>query len=77
MVEFGRFLVYGGVFLTLLGALICYAPWMLGWFGKLPGDFKVQTARITLFLPVTSMILLSILISVGAQVLSRIFPAGR
>lgn len=47
----------------VIGVIVKWAPGLLSWFGQLPGDIHIQTARGELFIPFTSMILTSIAIS--------------
>lgn len=49
-----------GVILVGLGAVLRWAPWLLSWFGNLPGDIRHEGERTSVFIPITSMILISI-----------------
>ena len=57
------FLILGAVF-VVIGVALTYAPWLLNWFGKLPGDINIKTESGRVFVPVTSMIIISILLTV-------------
>jgi hypothetical protein len=59
----GRALILAGLLLLVLGILLSIAPGLFGWFGHLPGDIRREGEHGTLFIPVTSMIILSIVIS--------------
>jgi hypothetical protein len=52
-----------GAVLLLLGFVINYAPWLINWFGKLPGDIRIQNEHSFVFIPITSMILVSLLLT--------------
>ena len=56
------FIVLGGALLTL-GVVLLYAPWLISWFGNLPGDIRIEKENSKVFIPITSMILLSVLLS--------------
>lgn len=58
-----KMLIIAGLSLAVLGALLHFVPWMLDWFGKLPGDIRIQSGQTRIFIPITSMIVISILIS--------------
>lgn len=58
--EAGRGLVLLGVLLVLLGLVLLYAPKLLGWFGHLPGDIRLERDGFRLYFPFTSMLLLSL-----------------
>lgn len=60
---FGKLLATLGVALVVIGLVVSYAPWLINWFGKLPGDIRIEDERRFVFIPVTSMIIISIIIS--------------
>jgi membrane protein implicated in regulation of membrane protease activity len=51
-----------GVLLLIIGAL-AWAGW-LSWFGRLPGDIRVERSNTRFYMPITSMIILSVVLSV-------------
>lgn len=56
----GRMIVTAGIILLVLGLTIQYAPWLVNWFGKLPGDIRIDHERTKVYVPITSMILISL-----------------
>jgi len=58
----GKILVAVGVILIVLGTL-CTLGGKIPWFGRLPGDIYIQKKNFTLFFPITTSILISILLS--------------
>ncbi len=73
MQEFGKYIFIAGLLLALIGLVI----WGLGdrfaWFGKLPGDIRVVRENFRFYMPITSMVLLSIVLSGLLWVLQRFF----
>ena len=63
-------IVLGSVIL-IIGILLEYAPFLLNWFGKLPGDIRVKGENSLFFMPITSMIILSIVLSIVANLFFR------
>lgn len=55
-----RLLIITGCILIGVGLAWHYAPWMLDWFGKLPGDIRIESERGRVCIPITSMIITSI-----------------
>jgi hypothetical protein len=54
-----------GVALIVIGVLVAAVGLALLLFGRqLPGDFLVQRGRFTVFVPITTMVLLSLLLTV-------------
>lgn len=62
-------LVTIGIVLIVVG-LAAMRGW-LGWFGNLPGDVRVQRENMQLYIPLVSMLLISILFSVLSYVIRR------
>ncbi len=58
-----RWIITTGVVLVVIGITLHFAPWVITWFGHLPGDIHIKTGRSEIFIPVTSMIIVSILLT--------------
>jgi len=61
--DWGRVLLVLGLLLAAAGAVLLFAGRIPG-LGRLPGDLVVQRGRWTLYFPVTTMILISIVLTV-------------
>ena len=61
---FGKLLAVIGVALVVIGLMITYAPWLINWFGKLPGDIRIEDEKKWVFIPITSMFLVSIILTI-------------
>jgi hypothetical protein len=66
-----------GLLLLGLGALVAVAGLVtywggFSWFGRLPGDIRYQSESTRVFVPITSMILLSILLTLALNVIRRV-----
>lgn len=66
-----KLLIGIGLTIVAIGLALRYAPWLLSWFGKLPGDINVQRDNARIFVPITSMIIVSIVISVIINIFFR------
>jgi hypothetical protein len=66
-----KWLILAGAILIVVGAVAQFAPWLLNWFGKLPGDIRIETASGNLFIPVTSMLIVSIVLTVLVNLFNR------
>jgi hypothetical protein len=62
MAEFGKTLIYIGIALLVLG-LILSAAGKIPWLGHLPGDIYIQRERFTFYFPLTTCILVSVIIT--------------
>jgi len=66
-----RWLITAGIILIAIGLVYHFAPWLINWFGRLPGDIRMETGRGKVFIPVVSMILLSIIITILINLFRR------
>ncbi len=62
MGEMGRLLIIAGAVLIGLGLLLNLLGWLPG-IGRLPGDIYIKRDNLIIFIPITSMIIFSIIIS--------------
>jgi hypothetical protein len=70
MQDFGKLLFIGGVVVALLGAWL-WSGRGLGWFGRLPGDISYQSGDVRFSFPVTTSVLLSVVLSLLAWFFRR------
>ena len=66
-----KWLIILGAILLVIGAALQFAPWLIGWFGKLPGDIRVETESMKVFVPITSMLLVSLVLTLLLSFLNR------
>lgn len=66
-----RWIMIAGAVLLALGAVLHFAPGLLNWFGKLPGDINIETERGRIFIPITSMIIVSLVLTVLINLFRR------
>lgn len=64
-----RWFIMAGLVLILIGVLIYLAPWLFNWFGKLPGDIRIEKENSKVFIPITSMILISVVLTILINVI--------
>lgn len=54
-------IVGAGLVLVVVGLLVWTGG--LSWFGRLPGDVRIERPSMRLYIPITSMLLISLLLS--------------
>ena len=75
----GRLFITAGLVLAGVGVLLTLVErWpgagaVFGWIGRLPGDFSITRERFSLYVPIATSLVLSILLSVVFYILSWIF----
>ena len=67
----GLFVIVGGLFVAFLGLLIYTG--VLKWFGRLPGDIRYQSDSVRVYVPIVSMLLVSLVLSLVFYLLRRFF----
>jgi hypothetical protein len=71
MSDLGKWLVLIGLSIAVLGGFV----WLLGrlpFFGNLPGDIRIQGENFGCFVPLASMLLLSLLLTVIVNIVIRL-----
>jgi phosphotransferase system glucose/maltose/N-acetylglucosamine-specific IIC component len=58
MSQLGWALIVAGAVLIIVGGIMVFAP-NFSWLGKLPGDLRFQRGNLEVFIPVTTSLLIS------------------
>ena len=66
-----RWLILAGLLSVALGLVWQFAPGLVSWFGRLPGDIRVEGARGKFFFPITSMLLVSVALTILSNLFKR------
>jgi hypothetical protein len=62
--QLGKVLVLVGLGIVVLGAVIWLGGGsLLSWFGRLPGDIRIERPGFRFYAPIVSMLLVSLLLS--------------
>lgn len=61
-----------GAGVVVLGALVRFAPGLFSWFGNLPGDIRLEGESSRVFIPITSMIVVSVVLTVVVNLVGLI-----
>lgn len=65
----GPFIVLAGVFIVLIGLGVWSGA--LGWFGRLPGDIRIERESTRIYVPLASMLVLSLVLSLIMYLINR------
>jgi hypothetical protein len=61
--ELGRIVVFVGVVLVVVGLVLIFSN-RIPWLGRLPGDIVVRRENFTIYVPIVTMILVSVVLTV-------------
>jgi Protein of unknown function (DUF2905) len=67
----GLFVVAGGICLVLVGLLIYSGG--LNWFGSLPGDIRYEGEHTRVYIPIVSMLIVSLALTLILNLVRRFF----
>jgi hypothetical protein len=68
----GLYILLVGVMLVVVGIVIYFFHDKLGWVGRLPGDIRVERPGFRLYIPITTMLLASVVLSLVLWLIRRI-----
>ena len=77
--DVGKLLIGLGAVIVCVGLLLVWEDrvpglgGLLGWFGKLPGDFSVKRDNVSVYFPLATSLLLSVILSLVFYLLSWLF----
>jgi di/tricarboxylate transporter len=66
----GTLIIIAGAMTVLVGVLVSTGA--LSWFGRLPGDLRFDSGSTRVFLPITSMVIASVVLTVVINLVLRL-----
>jgi hypothetical protein len=67
----GPLLIIVGLGMALVGLLLWSGG--LSWFGRLPGDIRIHRETVHVYIPLASMLLVSVVLSLLLYLVNRLF----
>jgi H+/Cl- antiporter ClcA len=68
----GKYIILAGICILIVGILIYFFHDYLKWFGRLPGDIKVEKENYRFYFPLVSMIIISLVITLLINIIKRL-----
>ena len=62
--DIGRIMIYVGGGILILGIIIHFAGDKMKWIGNLPGDIQIERENFKMYFPITTLLLLSLVINI-------------
>lgn len=69
----GKYIMITGILLLLIGVVVYFSGGKFRWFGHLPGDIRIVRENFRLLIPITTMIILSLIITLIINIIRRLF----
>ena len=67
----GKVLILIGLALLVIGALLHWYPNLFSWFGRLPGDIRIERESGGFYFPIVSMLIVSIALTILVNLFFR------
>ena len=69
--ETGKYIILAGAGLLFLGLIIYFFHDKLNWFGRLPGDIRIEKENFKFYFPITTMVIFSLLLSILIRIIRK------
>lgn len=69
--QIGKYLIIFGITIIVIGIVIYFFYNKLNWMGRLPGDIRIEKENFKFYFPLTTMILLSLLLTLIVNIIKR------
>lgn len=73
MQQTGKIIIGIGLLLVVVGFVIYLAGDKLNWLGKLPGDIRIEKENVRFYAPITTMLLISVVVSLLIRLFQKFF----
>lgn len=67
-----KLLIIAGLAIAGVGVLLWLAPNALSWFGRLPGDIRIEREHTRVYMPFASMLIVSVVLTLLMNLLRRL-----
>ena len=71
-VQYGKIIIFIGSVLLIFGVLIYFWGDKFSWLGKLPGDIRIEKTNFKIYFPITTMLIISLLLNLTIWILKKI-----
>jgi uncharacterized membrane protein len=69
----GKWIIIIGILIIIVGILIYFFHDKLNWLGKLPGDIRIEKENFRFYFPITTMIIISIVLTLLINIFKKFF----
>lgn len=70
--QLGKYIIIFGVVVVTLGLLVYFFHNKLHWFGRLPGDIRIERKNFKFYFPLATMLILSLLLTLILNILRKL-----
>ena len=73
MAEIGKIIIFIGIFIVIIGIILLFSDRLPFNLGKLPGDISYKKGNFSFYFPITTSILISIVLSILFYIFGKFF----
>ena len=73
MQQSAKLIIFIGLLIVIAGIVLYFVGDKLHWLGRLPGDIRVEKENFSFYMPITTMILISVVVSVLIRIYKHFF----
>lgn len=66
-----KWLIISGIVLIVAGLILHFAPGAFNWLGRLPGDIRIESGRTKIYIPITTMLIISLILTLVIRLLKH------
>jgi len=70
--ETGKWIIAIGSFIVIAGLVVYFFHDKLHWIGRLPGDIRIEKENFRFYFPITTMVIVSLVLTLVIQIIKRI-----
>lgn len=70
---YGKYIIAAGLIIVIVGIIIYFFEDKLTWIGRLPGDIRIENENLKIFFPLTTMLIMSILLNASIWLIKKYF----
>ena len=67
----GKYIIIVGAIVIVIGIVVYFFHNKLHWFGRLPGDIKIEKANMKIYFPFVSMLIISLILTLLINLFRR------
>lgn len=74
MQQVGKIIIIAGLLIVMIGVVLYFGggKWF-SWLGRLPGDIRIERENFRFYLPITTMIIISVILTLLIRLFQRFF----
>ena len=67
----GKYIIFIGIAVIVIGVLIYFLHDKLHWIGRLPGDIRIERDNFRFYFPIVTMIVISLVLTVVINLIKK------